>query len=83
MWSGGAGRLHRWEEGSTKTRRVGGGFWMTAAATEGLRQGAGRNRLSVTQLTVWLVCEQRLARALTGDVLSTFFNFSNWNAELF
>lgn len=39
MWSGGAGRLHRCEEGNTETRRVGGGFWMKAAATEGLRHG--------------------------------------------
>lgn len=36
---GGAGRLHTCEEGRTETRRFGEGFWMKAAATEGLRHG--------------------------------------------
>lgn len=37
---GGAGRLHRYEEGRTETRRVGEGFWMKVAATEELRCGS-------------------------------------------
>lgn len=33
--------------------------------------------------TVWLVWEHQLARPLTGDFLSTFYNFGDWNVVLF